>query len=237
MFTKSEISKFLYLDIETACCFPSISELEKDNKRLYDLWKKRDSYYRGAYPEMKDKTCDEVFKSKAGLEPEFSKVVCISFGSFSEGIEPRLISFNGGPDDELDILSKSHKVISNAAAKNWKLCGHNIKGFDIPFIARKLVYNSIKLPQNLEIWNKKPWEVGVIDTSEIFSFGSWMHQKYLSLDLLSCSLGIESPKEIMDGSLVNDAFWVDKDYDKIKMYCESDVSTVMKIMKHITFDL
>lgn len=236
MFLRSEISKILYFDIETACCYPDLPTLESENPRLYSLWKKRDLYYRAAHPEMKDKSPDDVFKSKAGLEPEFSKIVCISFGSFDDNLEPRLVSFFVSEDDELEVLKKSHKVFTNASVKNWKLCGHNIRGFDIPFICRKMVYNKIKLPPNLEIWNKKPWELNFLDTSEIFSFGSWTHQKYLSLDLLSCSLGIDSPKELMDGSLVNSTFWIEKDYDKIARYCEMDVSTVMRIIKSLSFD-
>jgi hypothetical protein len=74
-----------------------------------------------------------------------------------------------------------------------------------------------------------------MDTSDIFAFGSWTHQKYLSLDLLTCSLGIDSPKGDMDGSKVNDVFWIDKDFEKIESYCEADVRAVMTVMEKICF--
>jgi hypothetical protein len=39
----------------------------------------------------------------------------------------------------------------------------------------------------------------------------------------------------MDGSKVNDSFWIDKDYENIKTYCELDVSTVMEVMLKVCF--
>jgi len=230
MFSQDFIEKLLYIDVETVPSYGSLEELERENERLYKLWLKRDSYYRSAHDELKNSTLEEVYNNKAGLEPEFSKIVCVSFGSFdtANGGEKRFVSFYG--EDEKDILAKSAKVLSNASLKSWKLCGHNIKGFDIPCIGKRLIYNRIDLPSNIKIWDKKPWEMPFIDTSDIFAFGSWVQQKYLSLDLLSCSLGISSPKENLDGSQVRDYYWNKKDYESIKEYCQSDVDTVMKIM-------
>jgi hypothetical protein len=233
MFKKEDIYKYLYFDVETAALYSNIETLRDENPRLYELWKKRELYYIGAYPALANEDPDVIYKQKAGLEPEFSRVVCVSFGSFTDTGEERFASFYG--EDEYDILTKSAKVLNNAASKNWKLCGHNIKGFDVPCLGKRMIYLGINPPANIRIWDKKPWEIPYVDTSDVFAFGSWTHQKYLSLDLLSCSLGIESPKEIIDGSKVNDSFWIDKDYEKIKTYCELDVSTVMEVMLKVCF--
>jgi hypothetical protein len=80
------------------------------------------------------------------------------------------------------------------------------------------------------VWDKKPWDIPYFDTSEIFAFGSWSQQKYLSLDLLSCSLGVDSPKEDIDGSQVSKTYWIESDYERIKTYCEKDVETVMNVL-------
>lgn len=233
MFKKEDIYKYLYFDVETAALYGNIEALRDENPRLYELWKKRELYYIGAYPALANEDPDVIYKQKAGLEPEFSRVVCVSFGSFTDTGEERFASFYG--EDEYDILTKSAKVLNNAASKNWKLCGHNIKGFDVPCLGKRMIYLGINPPTNIRIWDKKPWEIPYVDTSDVFAFGSWTHQKYLSLDLLSCSLGIESPKGIIDGSKVNDSFWIDKDYEKIKTYCELDVSTVMEVMLKVCF--
>jgi hypothetical protein len=98
-----------------------------------------------------------------------------------------------------------------------------------------MVYNGINPSVNLQVWDKKPWEIPYIDTSDIFAFGSWTQQKYLSLDLLSCSLGVKSPKENMDGSKVNEYFWINEAYEEIKEYCEIDVRTVMDVLEKVCF--
>jgi hypothetical protein len=98
-----------------------------------------------------------------------------------------------------------------------------------------MLFNGINPPPNLNIWDKKPWEIPYVDTAEVFSFGNWVHQRYLSLDLLSCSLGVDSPKDSIDGSMVNEVYWINKDYELIKNYCESDVKTVMVSLDKICF--
>jgi predicted PolB exonuclease-like 3'-5' exonuclease len=234
MFTKDLVKKFLYFDVETAGRYPDLISLHDQNHRLWELWSKREKYYRGAYPDLADADSEEIYQQKAGLEPEFSRVVCVSFGSFTDEGEMRFISFYG--PDEADILTKSAKVLNNAASKGWKLCGHNIKGFDVPCLGKRMIYNQINPPINIRIWDKKPWEVPYVDTSEIFAFGSWIQQKYLSLDLLACSLDIPSPKGLMDGSMVHARFWSDADLETIKEYCELDVKTVMQVMDKVCFE-
>lgn len=235
MISKEILKNCLYFDVETAGCAPDYKTLQQENPRLAKLFTRRYKYYQGI-AEFQNSSIDEVFISKAGLEPEYAKVVCVSFGTIyteDNGFEAqRLISFYG--QDERDILEKTNKVFNNASAKGMKLCGHNIKGFDVPCLGKRMIYNSLDPTKILSIWDKKPWEVPYLDTSEIFAFGSWSHQKYLSLDLLACSLGVESPKEDIDGSQVHQTFWIAKDYEKIRIYCEKDVETVMNILDKVS---
>jgi hypothetical protein len=217
----------LFFDVETAGWCPDLECLRQENPRLAKLWERRVKYYR-SYPEFQNSTSDEIYLQKAGLEPEYSRIVCISFGTINEDETSRFISFYG--EDEIDILTKAKKVLSNSMTKGMKLAGHNIKGFDVPCVGKRMIYNGIELPGNLKVWDKKPWEIPFLDTSEIFAFGSWSQQKYLSLDLLSCSMGVESPKEDIDGSQVHSTFWVEKDFERIKVYCEKDVETVIQVL-------
>lgn len=230
MISRRVLENCLFLDVETATGFKDFESLEEENPRLASLWSRRAKYYRTAYEEMHGLNDSQIYKEKATLEPEFSRIVCVSFGVLQENGQIRMTSFYGG--DESDILQKSAKVFGNAVVKGMKLAGHNIKGFDVPCLGKRMIYTdpSMDLPGNLVIWDKKPWEIPFLDTSEIFAFGSWSQQKYLSLDLLSCSLGIQSPKEDMDGSKVSDHFWSGGDLETIKEYCERDVKTVIDLL-------
>lgn len=231
MIRKEDLKNMLYFDVESAGQYPSLEEMELQNPRLAKLWVKRAKYFRDNVLEMAKLSDAEIYLHKAGMESEFGRVICVSFGLIGDDGSTRFTSFFG--EDEKDILIKSNKILSNAAAKGMKMCGHNIKSFDIPFLGKKMLYNGITPSSSLQIWDKKPWEVAILDTAELFSFGSWS-QRYLGLDLLACSLDIESPKEDIEGSKVHGVFWGEKSFERIKDYCERDVDTVIKVLTKIS---
>lgn len=229
MIEKKALENCLFLDVETVTQKSNFGVLEKESPRLAALWSRRAKYYRSAYEEMRDLDDAEIYLEKASLEPEFSKIVCVSFAVIQDG-SIKINSFYG--HDEEDILKKCSKVIGNASMKGLRLTGHNIKGFDVPCLGKRILYTLGPdfLPPSLIVWNKKPWEINYLDTSEIFSFGSWSHQKYLSLDLLSCSMGVDSPKGDLDGSKVSFHYWSEKPIEEIVSYCEKDVQTVIDVL-------
>ena len=67
-----------------------------------------------------------------------------------------------------------------------------------------------------------------IDTSEVWSFGAWQ-EGFTSLDLLATSIGLDSPKEDIQGSEVNRYFW-NGEVERITKYCERDVLTTTNIL-------
>lgn len=231
MIKKEDIKNILYFDVETSGGYRTHEDLVEGNPRLAKLWERRAKYFRSNTNGMEDLTDAEIYLQKSGLEPEFGRVVCVSFGVWDDQGNHKMTSFYG--DNEGEILEKTAKVLSNAGAKGMKICGHNIKMFDIPFLGKKIIFNGMNIPPILQLWDKKPWEIPVLDTAEFFSFGSWS-QKFLGLDLLACSLGIESPKDDIDGSQVHGTYWDDKDYERIKEYCEKDVITVMDVLKKVS---
>jgi hypothetical protein len=234
MIEKRILESCLFLDIETVTQKSDFRILEEESPRLALLWSRRAKYYRSTYEEMRDLDDAQIYLEKASLEPEFCKIICVSFGVIHEG-SVRINSFYD--ENEEEILKKCFKVISNANLKNLRLTGHNIKGFDVPCLGKRILYTlgPEYLPSNLMVWNKKPWEINYLDTSEIFSFGSWSQQRYLSLDLLSCSLGIDSPKDQIDGSKVNLHYWSGNPIEEIASYCERDVKTVIEILQRVSF--
>jgi predicted PolB exonuclease-like 3'-5' exonuclease len=75
---------------------------------------------------------------------------------------------------------------------------------------------------------KKPWEIKLLDTMELWKFGDY--KSYTSLELLAASFGIPTPKDDIDGSKVWTVYWNDKDLERIKIYCEKDVITVAQLL-------
>ena len=221
------ISNILFLDIETA---PVSKEYYELTPIMQDLWKKKSKYWLKDKEES-DEIFAELFSEKAGIYAEFAKVVCISVGYIKEGTGKREMRLNSYYDhDEKKVLSDFSGLLNkhfNNPAKYF-LCGHNIKEFDIPFLSRRMIINGLPLPAMLDIAGKKPWETKhLCDTLEMWKFGDY--KNYTSLNLLAAILGIKSPKDDIDGSMVGKVYWENNDLERIKTYCEKDVLTVAQI--------
>lgn len=90
-----------------------------------------------------------------------------------------------------------------------------------------MIINGIALPDKLNLFGKKPWEVPHLDTLELWKFGDFKH--FTSLKLLTKVLGVPSPKDDIDGSEVARVFYIENDIDRIITYCEKDVIAVAQI--------
>ncbi len=224
------LDNLLLIDIETVPQFPGFDDLSEEWKNLWQEKMQR------SLPE--DTTAAAFYPQRAGVMAEFAKVICISIGYFKkEGnvIQLRLRSFYG--DDEKILLQDFLSVVNQMASNNsnWSFTGHNIKEFDIPFICRRLLIKGLAILPYLDFQNMKPWETNMIDTFQYWRFGDY--KQYTSLKLLAAALGVPSPKDDIDGSMVADVYWKEKNLQRIVTYCQKDVVTTANIVlrfKHMT---
>lgn len=107
MIEKKALETCLFLDVEAVTQKANFSILEEESTRLAALWSRRAKYYRSAYEEMKGLDDAEIYLEKASLEPEFSKIVCVSFGVIQDG-SVKINSFYG--HDEEDILKNVQRL-------------------------------------------------------------------------------------------------------------------------------
>jgi len=112
---------------------------------------------------------------------------------------------------------------------NHLLCGHNAKEFDFPYIARRMLINRIEVPKILDTAGLKPWEVNHLDTMNLWKFGDYKH--YTSLDLLSAIFDIPTPKDDISGADVWRVYWEENDLERIRIYCEKDTITVVRLFQ------
>lgn len=217
-----KIENILFLDIETVPQYENFN-LVPDNFK--EFWDKKSSYFRN-----EDQSASDVYQ-RAGIYSEFGKIICISVGIIinKDGKKSfRLKSFYG--DDERTILIEFMEMLEKYHASNsdLQLCAHNGKEFDFPYIARRMLINGIKLPGLLDIAGKKPWEVMLLDTMELWKFGDY--KNYTSLNLLTQVFNIPTPKDDIDGSMVAEVYWKDKDLIRIVRYCEKDVLAIAQLL-------
>ncbi|NPA33463.1 MAG: 3'-5' exonuclease [Chlorobi bacterium] len=251
LITEISPSSIIFLDIETV---PAIYPYENLDQRMRDLWHK------------KSKNKKEY--SESAIFPEFGKVVVISLGVFvkhpdDDSLSFRTISF--GSDDESLLLTVFKKMIEYGSFGNlwskwesstaWKklvkdalyFMGHNIKEFDIPFLARRMIVNNIPLPAPLRLFGLKSWDVmHLIDSLELWKLGD--QRSFITLELLASILGIPSPKESLSGSEVYKYYYgvyntldgrevivgrTKEDIKAILTYCQGDVVTVAQIFRRL----
>lgn len=219
MIQKTPLNNILFLDIETVPEQEHYDQLDPDMRQL---WEQKTQYQR------KDEVSGEDFYERAGIWAEFGKIITISVGYFVNKADIRNFRVTSFWGDEKKILNDfSNLLNTHFNGAQHLLCGHNAKEFDIPFIARRMIINGIALPNKLNLFGKKPWEVPHLDTLELWKFGDYKH--FTSLKLLTKVLGVPSPKDDIDGSEVARVFYEEKDIDRIITYCEKDVIAVAQI--------
>ncbi len=211
------LKNILILDIETVA---QQSEYSKINEDLKKHWEHKAGFIR----HEEERSPEELFHERAGIYAEFGKVIVIAFGFFHE--EEGRITFRVkslANDNEKELLTQfKEQVLMKFDQQELRLCAHNGKEFDFPYLCRRMLINDIKLPDVLNTGGKKPWEVNHLDTLEMWKFGD--RKNYTSLDLLTTIFNIPSNKAEMDGSMVNEVYYKEKDgLKRIEQYCLGDV--------------
>ncbi|MFW5699739.1 MAG: 3'-5' exonuclease [Bacteroidota bacterium] len=222
MIKQITLEDILFLDIETV---PQNADFNELDNKTQKLWDKKSTHFR-----LENQSAEDVY-GRAGIYAEFGKIICISAGILylQDGNQKlRIKSFASENEKELLIEFKALVQKLELEKKN-KFCAHNGKEFDFPYIARRWLINGIPLPLSFDVAGKKPWEVPFIDTMELWRFGDY--KNYTSLDLLTHIFGIPTPKIDMDGSMVADVFWKEKNLARIVTYCQNDVIAIVQLMK------
>lgn len=217
-----EIRDILFLDIETVANYGDYSQLDE---RLKTQWARKASYLR------RDNVAsdEDIYHQRAGIYAEFGRVICIAVAKFSENENGDLIlrtkAYWG--DDEKQVLNDFKTMIEKLDPNSTRLCAHNGKEFDFPYLCRRMLVNCIPLPGLLNLAGKKSWEVNHLDTMELWKFGDYKH--YTSLDLLATIFNIPTSKSGIDGSQVNAVYHQENGLERIKDYCVRDVIVLAQL--------
>ena len=216
-----QLKDIIFLDIETIGCVEHYSTLDE---RLKIQWARKAIFLK----KEGDQTDEDLFHERAGIYAEFGKVIVISVGNYTENEKGELgISVRYFADHNEQKLLSEFKIFLEKYGNSTKLCAHNGKEFDFPYLCRRLLINNLALPNLLNLAGKKPWDVPHLDTLELWKFGDYKH--YTSLDLLTAIFNIPSSKGDMDGAMVNSVYYKDKDLKKITEYCMRDVVAIAQL--------
>jgi 3'-5' exonuclease len=214
---------YLVIDIETASSHEKYAEMDE---RMQALWEKKAAHLQN--PE--EIPPEKLYVDKGAIYAEFGKVICIAVGIFTKeedgSMGLRIKSFAEKTEEE--TLSGFKKLIETKFdAKSLRMVAHNGKEFDFPYLCRRMLVNGIEIPEALDVRDKKPWDIHHVDTMELWKFGD--RKNFTSLDLLAALFGIESSKDDIDGSMVNEVYYKEKNIGRIAKYCRRDVMVTSQV--------
>jgi len=224
------LDKILFIDIETVGIESDYPTLEKKNPKLAELFSNYESWFKKRFPEDADVTLDQLFQTRTALVPEFARIVTVCLGIVDQSGKFKTTVFSD--ENERSLLIELRKTLFRCGELGYFLCGHNVKNFDIPMMAKRMIINNILPPKIFPTYDTKPWEVKAIDTRDVWQYGQYA--SISTLDLMCGVMGVESSKsDEMDGSRVHEVFYKEKNIDKINTYCEKDVKVLYEVVKKL----
>lgn len=220
------MSDLLFLDIETAECADEVIIQDiADNIKPPGNIKKAESIAKWE-KEKKPQAIKEAV-SKTSFDG-FTGSICSIAWAANDG-EVKAVTTDPGYGDE-DLLHNffSMLIAEHGVNFNPRYVAHNI-AFDLPFLYKRCVVNSIKPTIHLPV-NPKPWNRDVFCTM----YESVGDKPGGSLNRISKILGLGQKTAGMSGADVNQYF-IDGRIDEIVEYNKMDVELCRSIYKRLNF--
>lgn len=175
------------------------------------------------------KLIDEEHR-KTALNGAFGEVVVVAW-AVDDGPVSYLQRHYKDPAGEARVLAAFAEVLRREidGEARTELVGHNILGFDRPFLRQRGIVCRVALPAIVSDDTIKPWALPVRDTMAIWC-GS--QRERISLDNLCRALGIPGKGHGLDGAHVWDAIQAGR-IDDVTAYCCADVERVRACFNHI----
>lgn len=178
--------------------------------------------------------------SKTSFDGLYGRIACISYAFDDE--KPKTFSSTSVLNPSATEFSMLHEFYGSIADRisvshhsgkfeiNVVFCGHNLSGFDLPFLKARSIVLGVKPPeQMLKAMSAKTWDSCIADTMVMWNGD---RDKRVSMDKLCKVFGLDG-KGDFDGSMVAETWPVDP--QKVIDYCEDDVRRTRAIYKRITF--
>ena len=156
---------------------------------------------------------------KTSLDGTYGRILCIGVA-----LNDMPATVFSGEEDA--VLTAFYAFVSGL--DNTMFIGHNIHKFDLPFIRHRSIINRIKptcaMPD------------GRFNGQDAFcTMQSWAgYGNFIGLDRLCGVLGIDSPKDGIDGSKVWAYVQAGREQE-VYDYCKRDVEATREVYKRITF--
>lgn len=223
---------FIYLDLETRPCddHSLVDEIISSVKHPAKM-KRHDTISEWDRTERPDAEREAI--AKTSLDGTYGRICVAAWAVDDE--EPQAIVSADERGLLRSLMDEFKHLIETKDGKppivTW--VGHNIAGFDFPFLRKRCIVHSIRPPMQLEsALRAKAWADQIADTMLMWDTD---RDRRISLDKLCRILGIPSPKaKGMDGSQVAELFYGER-YQELGDYCIGDIEATRRCYKALTF--
>lgn len=166
--------------------------------------------------EAKLEAAEEEFASRFALFPMTGRVLCIGWQEV--GDQPRLFD----QESERDLLQSFW--IDWHQHKAGNVVGHNIFGFDLPFLCRRSLIVGVDIPPTV-IDRRGYWHESFVDLMKVWQFGN--RQDYVKLEALGQAFELGGKTEGVSGADFA-SLW-ESDRSKATEYVFRDVELTLQI--------
>ena len=231
------LKDLIFFNIKTVPLYSNCDDLINNDESLYKCFSDfvKILLERYQYPYLNNMVLNDkekyIYNELAHLYPEYSKVVSISIGHYSnddfsefESIDLKINTLYG---DEVNLLKKFSDIIDAANKRGYFISGYDINYQIIPFIGKRFLYNKMNIPNWLDVYGIKPWESKFIDLNDVFKFTSF-NRNGVGLDILSYKILGEDISESKSFKKIHDSY-IKNDFDGIIEESENDLIKIAKL--------
>lgn len=212
----------LFFDLETLPTDdPEAIQILADKIKVPGNYTKPDSIAAWERDEKPKLVAEAV--AKTSFDGTYGRICCIAWAYNNRPVQSAV-------GDEREVMSRFFSGINQVTGLHIEgstlntqltVVGHNMKAFDLRFLWQRAVVLKLDKPKSIP-WGAGYWDERVQDTMLLWNPDP---SKRISLDRLCRALGVRTPKNGFDGSMVTDA-WSRGDKQQIATYCEGDVEAM-----------
>lgn len=204
MYSKTELKNGFFFNLGTdAIPFENLSDVQRT------AWaEKYDARFRNNLSEISPlhgASTQIIYNEFAKYVPEFAIITSIAVGTIDE-LKPKSFStdVNILTGEESRLLKDFSAILDNSKIVTLTLGGYNVINYQIPFVVKKMLVHKIKIPFLLQLRNKKPWDVNIIDIMRDYqgnmfgdvNFGLVAEQFGLKVDTSNASTELETQLQL-----------------------------------------
>ncbi len=160
MYSKTELKNAFFFNLgTTAVPFDKLSSIQKT------AWsEKYNDRFRNNAHHTNGWTDEEVYEEFAKYVPEFSRIDSIAVGTIDE-LKPKVFTtdVNILSGEEATLLKDFADILDNPKIFSLTLGGYNVINYQIPYVIKRMLINKVKIPMLLQLRNKKPWDMNILD--------------------------------------------------------------------------